>query len=100
MIVINQARDKFYINCAIVLDDYISSKHIAKRTLCDEDNIVNAVYYERDKNVAHKDGNYEAVEFNSLSEMIDLMKQQISHSKAVCKDILPEVTKNFCSNVM
>lgn len=88
---INQARDKFYINCAIVLDDYISSKHIAKRTLCDEDNIVNTVYYERDKNVAHKDGNYEAVEFNSLSEMIDLMKQQISHIKAVCKDILPEV---------
>ena len=88
---ITQARDRFYINCAIVLDGHISNKRIAKRILCDEDDIVNAVYYERDKNAAHKDDNYEAVEFNSLSEMIDLMKQQISHIKDVCKESLPEV---------
>jgi len=78
----------FYINCCVVLDD---SFHTGKKELCKKDKIVSRIYYERDKNSAHKDLNYQPQQFKTLAELADIMKTQIIHVREVCKDTLPQV---------
>ncbi|WP_317912017.1 hypothetical protein [Carnobacterium maltaromaticum] len=92
---ITAKRDKFYINCCVVLDECFKNK----KKLCDEDKIAKTLYYERDKNTAHKDSNYVPKKYTSLKELENDLKQQLRHVKKICKKKLPDViTLDFVSH--
>lgn len=92
-------RRDFYISCCVVLDNHITNAGLKKRALCNGDEIVQAIYYERDKNSAHKDDNYKAKHYSSISEVADDMKIQLQYIRSVCADSLPtEVTLDFVSH--
>lgn len=85
---VNEKRDEFYIKCCIILDNkYKNTKH--KKAICCKDEIIRGLYYERDKNSAHKDPNYKASKYTSYAELVSVMKTQILHVKELCKEILP-----------
>lgn len=93
---INEIRNEFYIKCCIVIDKHIENSKQRKKDLCQTDEIINSLYYERDKNSAHKDENYVAQQFDLLSEMADQMKNQIEHIREKCALSLPdEITLDF-----
>lgn len=60
-----------------------------KKRIC-EDEVISSIYYERDKNGAHKDENYNPKEYISFAEMVDDMKAQLCAVRAICKDFLRE----------
>lgn len=94
---ITTLRSIFYLNCCTVLDNAFPKKK--KRELCDGDLIAKAIYYERDKNFAHKDENYIAKQYHSLNEIVDELKQQISHVLKICDFVLPDIiTLDFVSH--
>lgn len=82
-----ELRRTFYINCGNLLDKSFPKK---KKEILSDD-VVKQVYYERDKYYAHKDSNYQRKEYNSLSEIAEEMKMQLSHLREFCKSELPEV---------
>ena len=82
----NDIRRKFYINCCVVLDKCFPKE---KKHIC-EDNVISSIYYERDKNGAHKDEDYISKEYESLIDMASDMKEQIQSVKNICSDFLPE----------
>lgn len=95
--VADKKRD-FYISCCIVLDNHIKNTGLNKRDLCNENEIIRSMYYERDKNSAHKDDNYKAKHYSSISEIADDMIIQLQHIRSVCADSLPiEITLDFVS---
>ena len=57
---VNEVKRKFYVNVCIVLDKCFLKQ---KKEICKE-RIIASVYYERDKNYAHKDDNYNAKEYS------------------------------------
>lgn len=58
--------------------------------------MINAIYYERDKNNAHKDTNYKAKQYSSLDEIANEMIQQLKSVRNLCSENLPDVlTLNF-----
>lgn len=79
-------RRDFYINCCVVLDKSFPKD---KKKIC-EDEVISSIYYERDKNGAHKDENYNPKEYNSFLEMADDMKAQLCAVRTLCKNFLPE----------
>lgn len=83
---VNEVKRKFYVNVCIVLDKCFPKQ---KKEICKEEMIA-AVYYERDKNYAHKDGNYNSKEYSSMYEITDDMKKQLQCVVHICKDFLPE----------
>lgn len=90
---VDSKRREFYINCCIILDKVFPKK---KKELCSTDTIVQRLYYERDKNFAHKDLDYKPVEYVSLSEMVKDLQNQIVHLKELCKGVLPDaITLDF-----
>lgn len=92
-------RDHFFIRSCVVLDRYVNCSKISKKELCSKFPIVENLYYERDKNSAHSDDNYQMKEYETLDEMILEMKCQIKQVKSVCSDILPEnITLDFVSH--
>ncbi len=58
-----------------------------KQAIRSKDSIVTEVYYQRDKNYAHKDKDYEAVAYDSLNTMAAEMREQLLHIATVCKTI-------------
>lgn len=83
----------FYVNCCNVLDKSFPKK---KSVICRDDEIIKRIYYERDKKYAHKDDDYKAIPFNSLSELCERMKDQLTHVREVCAEFLPkEITLDF-----
>ncbi len=89
---IEELRRSFYINCCVVLD---KSHPKNKKKIC-EDKVIASVYYERDKNGAHRDDDYKAPEYNKISDMVETMKNQIQQVFLICKDSLPNnITLNF-----
>ena len=80
------ACQQFYINCCIVLDNSFPKD---KRRLC-ENEIIASIYYERDKNSAHKDANYRSQRFKTPDELIAILKNQIEITRTICKEHLPE----------
>lgn len=92
---VNSNRQTFYICCCVLLDNvYLSKKE--KQAIRSKDSIVTEVYYQRDKNYAHKDKDYEAVAYDSLNTMAAEMREQLLHIATVCKNHLPpEVTLDF-----
>jgi hypothetical protein len=93
---VNSKRNAFYINCCVVLD---KSFPLKKKELCNSDTIVQSLYYERDKNSAHKDENYKPKQYKTLLEIADDMKTQLSHVRDICNSFLPEgITLDFVSH--
>lgn len=86
---INTNRDKFYIKCCIILDKSFAKNE--KKAVCEKDEIIKRIYYERDKNSAHKDTNYIPIKYNTLKELVEDLKKQIKHLKEVCKNKLPSI---------
>lgn len=82
---INDTKRKFYINACIVLDKCFPKK---KKDICKEKKI-EAIYYERDKNYAHKDNNYNSKEYSSISEIADEMNEHLQCVVRICRDYLP-----------
>jgi len=82
----NEIRRKFYINCCVVLDKCFPKE---KKRIC-EDKVINSIYYERDKNGAHKDEDYHEKEYVSLIDMVDDMKKQIESVYKICAGFLPK----------
>ncbi|MDE6058826.1 MAG: hypothetical protein K2G44_02175 [Clostridia bacterium] len=80
------ACQQFYINCCVVLDNSFPK---AKKCLC-ENEIIASIYYERDKNSAHKDENYRSQKFKTPDELIASLKNQLETARIVCKEYLPE----------
>lgn len=94
---VESRRQQFYINCGEVLDARFSKKE--KREICASNEIIQAVYYERDKHYAHKDIDYRPKEYRTLYEMADVMKTQIRCIHKECSDNLPKnITLNFVSH--
>ena len=87
----SELRSEFSIKCCVVLDKHLERVKIKKRDLCNQDELVQSLYYERDKNSAHKDESYLSPEFESLNEIAEQMKEQLIHIRSVCSDSLPDV---------
>ena len=86
----------FYINLCILLDNGLSSTIL--KNLKKEDVIIKNIYYERDKNYAHKDINYERKEFDNRKSLICKLQKEIEYCFKVCKEKLPKcITINYVS---
>lgn len=77
---------QFYINCCIVLDKSFPKD---KKKIC-QNEVIASIYYERDKNSAHKDENYKRQKYNTPDELIAILKNQLAEVRNLCKDFLPE----------
>ena len=86
----NDIRREFYIDCCIVIDELISSKKLNKKELCAKDGIIERVYYERDKNSAHKDERYREHDYSSLLDIKKEMENQVKHVREVAAECLPD----------
>lgn len=87
-------KDSFYIKCGTILDKCFKNK----KALCQSDSIANSIYYERDKNAAHKDDNYFPQDTHLLPS-IEIMKQQLNHLLDICAEYLPyELTLDYLSH--
>lgn len=78
----------FYIDVCAVLDNSFPRK---KKELCSKDKIVERIYYERDKNYAHKDMDYKPIPLNSFYELKKRLEFYIIHIRDLCKQGLPKV---------
>lgn len=85
----------YYINLCIIFD--YSFKKSELRKIKTEDKIINKIYYERDKNNAHKDVDYKKnnQEFKIL---ISDLKNKLLHCFKICNNSLPkEITLDYVS---
>ena len=80
---------EFYIKCCVVLDNSLPSKE--RGLLKKENPIIKAIYYERDKDKAHKDTDYKKQKFATFVELSECMKKQIIEVRKVCAINLPTV---------
>lgn len=78
----------FYIKLCDVLDNTICKNN--KNKICAENEIIDDVYYERDKDKAHKDENYVRNNEDSLNKIIKKMKNEINETKKIAKNFLPQ----------
>lgn len=96
---INEIRNEFYIKCCVVIDKYSENSKQKKKDLCNTDEVINFLYYERDKNSAHKDEKYQAQQFNLLMDIAEQMQNQIQYIREKCASSLPdEITLDFVSH--
>ncbi|MBO6207246.1 MAG: hypothetical protein J6O73_09915 [Lachnospiraceae bacterium] len=86
----NEILMDFYIKCCVVVDEYIYESGRKKKDLCNFDKVIDRVYYERDKNGAHKDEKYIGREYSSLKNVCEDMKVELSHIRTVCADSIPD----------
>ena len=86
----------FYINLCILIDNGLGIKEA--KLLKKDDPIINSIFYERDKNYAHKDINYERKELDNRKTLIYKLKKELNHCLKVCKEKLPDcITINYVS---
>lgn len=89
---VKKTLDNFYLKCAIVLEKSHPSQ---KKSLCNRYEEIESIYKERDKNVAHKDDDYQPTNKN-FNEKIDYLKECIVVVKDVCQNCLPDkLTLNY-----
>ena len=93
----NRIRDHFYINCCVVIDEYLKQNNIVnKGQNKDKTNwklarpIIERIYHERDKNSAHIDESYVDNNYTSVQQIVLEMKQQLRTVKKECGNILPD----------
>jgi len=85
----------FYLNLSYVLDEKYDTRD-KKQCICRNNKIIESIYYERDKDKAHKDSNYQRTKYDSIEEIIETMKKQIFEVRKKCEDIIAkEVTLDF-----
>ena len=90
---IGKVQMEFYIKLCIILDNVIKR---SKKDVCQENRIINSIYYERDKDKAHKDKNYKKHNYNSYNEIIRIMKNQLNEVKIIASECLPQnITINY-----
>ena len=64
--------------------------------MAESDEVYKATCRERDKNYPHKDDSYVSVDYGSISEIADTLKQRLLRCFELCKKSLPErVTLDF-----
>lgn len=89
---VDEIQMEFYIKLCIILDDVYKKR---KKEICSNE-IIDRIYYERDKDKAHKDSDYLSLNYNSFNEIIETMKIQIMEVKEMCINNLPqEITLDF-----
>lgn len=86
---ISKIQMDFYIKLCIILDEIIDKKE--KKNICNANKIINDIYYERDKDKAHKDKNYIKKAYSSFNEIIRYMKMQINEVKVIANNKLPSI---------
>ncbi len=87
----NDLRREFYIDCCVVVDEFVSTQNGGKKELCKNDKIIDRIYYERDKNSAHKDDCYKENEYSSLLDIKKEMEEQVIHVREVAAKCLPDI---------
>ena len=91
---IDRLRDHFYINCCVVVDEYLVKNNIKgkEKTIWKESYPkIQQLYYERDKNSAHIDEDYKLKNYQSFSQLVNEMKNQLTQVFDICSSILPEI---------
>lgn len=88
---VDSIRSDFFINCCIVLDNSVCNSKTMKKELCRREPIIERIYYERDKNCAHKDECYKSKEYSSIQEIADEMQSMITNVMTVCLEYLPNI---------
>lgn len=83
---VNETRRNFYVNACILLDKCFPKR---KKEICQNVQI-ESVYYERDKNYAHKDTNYAEKQYDSMNAIAEEMKQQLESVYELCLPFLPD----------
>ena len=92
---IRNVMQSFYLNLSYVLDEKYNTRD-KKQSICRNNKIIKSIYYERDKDKAHKDSNYQRTKYDSIEEIIESMKIQIFEVRKKCEDIIAkEVTLDF-----
>lgn len=88
----NEIRKTFYINLCIVLDKTFPKE---KKNIC-KNELIARIYYERDKNSAHKDVDYKPRKYELWAEEIDDKKKEIEAVLNLCRINLPNIiTLNY-----
>lgn len=94
---VNGKYEKFILEASYVLDNFCKIKNRQEKNiksiLCAMYLSIEKIYYERDKNVAHKDKNYKAMQFASLDARIAIMEKMVDDIRSVCSEILSEKYK-------
>lgn len=89
---VKDLRQKFYLYCGYVLEN----SGLNKKEICANNDSIKEIFYERDKNEAHKDENYHGKRVELNETMINSMKKQIGAVRDVCANSLPEnITLDF-----
>ena len=100
---LNKIRSEFYLTLVKLLDRTICVNSDDKRRLKREDEIINNIYYHRDKGYAHKDNNYDDKshilwEHDDLKSELNGLKSYLTHVKNLLINYLPSiVTLDFVS---
>lgn len=83
----------YYIDLCIIFDYSFNKPELKK--LKSDDKIVNKIYYERDKNNAHKDIDYKKNN-QKIDVLISELKNKLLHCFEVCRNSLPkEITLDY-----
>lgn len=85
---VENIRRNFYISLGYILDKKYKTKQ--KKEICETNKLIERIYYERDKNSAHKDYDYKPRQYDSIELEIEDKKQEIEEVKLLCKALLPE----------
>ena len=86
----------FYINLCVVFDKSFSKNELGK--IKKSSDAVNHIYYERDKNYAHKDVDYKKNQNQKLINVINTMKRELQNCNEICCNKLPkEITIDYVS---
>ena len=86
---VNKIQMDFYIKLCVILDEVITKGE--KKVVCSKNKIIDGIYYERDKDKAHKDKNYIKKDYTSFNEIIKYMKKQLNEVKLFSQSNLPTI---------
>lgn len=86
----------YYINICVIFDHSYLKKEL--KELKENNFEVKRIFYERDKNNAHKDIDYKKEEISNMIELIGLLKKRLSICFELCKSQLPKsITMTYIS---
>ena len=90
--IVNERKSIFYLNLCFVLDSCFKNK----KEICQKNKTVKAIYYNRDKNIAHKDNDFNEMEFDSIESIAITFQKYLNDIFGIIKPFMPsELTLNF-----
>lgn len=96
---VDKLRRDFYVECADFVDELLKNQRQKKSEVCQNNSIIRAVYYERDKNSAHHDPKYVPPDWATSNMMAECMMNQLYHIFELGTHILPDEFKlNFVTH--